>query len=74
MRTFALMEDVVEEGDADLISLCRPLTREPGLVNAWEAVDRRRATCISCNECLGALIAGQTLHSVQQSKEEGQPD
>lgn len=39
-------------GDADFVSMSRPLVREPGLVRRWRAGDDRPATCISCNRCL----------------------
>ena len=46
---------LIDEGDADLVSLCRPLIREPSLIRDWERGDRHRATCISCSRCLRAL-------------------
>lgn len=70
LRTFELMEEVIEKGEADFISLCRPLIREPDIVNTWKSGDRHRATCISCNMCLGALAKGETLHCVQQKDQE----
>ncbi|MFC1816446.1 NADH:flavin oxidoreductase [Thermodesulfobacteriota bacterium] len=70
LRTFELMEEVVQEGEADFISLCRPLIREPGIVNEWKGGQRHRATCISCNMCLSGLGKGETLHCAQQKSEE----
>jgi 2,4-dienoyl-CoA reductase-like NADH-dependent reductase (Old Yellow Enzyme family) len=66
LRTYSLMEDVVQKGEADLVALSRPLIREPGIINAWRSGDHRRAACISCNGCLEALRRGQPLHCVQQ--------
>jgi len=51
LRTPALMERLVASGEADMISLCRPLIREPDLVNKWKHGDRKKADCISCNGC-----------------------
>jgi len=51
LRTPSLMERLLEEGEADMISLCRPFIREPGLVNRWKSGDRRKADCISCGGC-----------------------
>ena len=70
LRTFELMEDVIKEGEADFISLCRPLIREPGLLSDWERGDRHRATCISCNGCLGVLGKGEPLSCTQQKNDE----
>ncbi|MDX9820492.1 MAG: NADH:flavin oxidoreductase [Syntrophales bacterium] len=61
LRTFELMEEVVRNGEADLVSLCRPFIREPGIVNEWKRGSRRRAACISCNKCLEAIRRGETL-------------
>jgi 2,4-dienoyl-CoA reductase-like NADH-dependent reductase (Old Yellow Enzyme family) len=65
LRSFQLMEEVIRNGDADFISLSRPLIREPHIINEWKRGERRRATCISCNKCLEALRKGESLHCVQ---------
>jgi 2,4-dienoyl-CoA reductase-like NADH-dependent reductase (Old Yellow Enzyme family) len=52
LRTFVLMEEVIQNGEADFVSLCRPLIREPGIIQEWKNGNRRRAACISCNQCL----------------------
>ncbi len=50
MRSKQVMEDIVQEGSADFISMSRPLIREPDLpVRFREGQDR--ASCISCNRC-----------------------
>jgi 2,4-dienoyl-CoA reductase-like NADH-dependent reductase (Old Yellow Enzyme family) len=50
MRSKEVMERILDEGTADLISLCRPLIREPDLPNRIQA-GQEKATCISCNQC-----------------------
>lgn len=67
LRTPALMEDVIHQQDADFISLCRPLVREPGLVKHWKTGDRRRAACVSCNECVKRVVQDEPLHCVLNS-------
>jgi 2,4-dienoyl-CoA reductase-like NADH-dependent reductase (Old Yellow Enzyme family) len=64
LRTFELMEQVIQNQEADFVSLCRPLIREPGIINDWKNKDRHRATCISCNKCFEALLKGEGLHCV----------
>ena len=64
LRTPALMEEVIQNGEADLISLSRPLIKEPALIRDWQQGDRHRATCISCNKCFEALLKGEALHCV----------
>jgi 2,4-dienoyl-CoA reductase-like NADH-dependent reductase (Old Yellow Enzyme family) len=71
LRTFELMEEVVQNREADFVSLSRPFIREPGLVNDWKSGDHHRATCISCNKCFEALLKLEPLHCVQQKREDG---
>lgn len=53
LRSFGRIEEILEAGSADFISLSRPLIRQPDLPNLWftgEGPDR--AECISCNACI----------------------
>jgi 2,4-dienoyl-CoA reductase-like NADH-dependent reductase (Old Yellow Enzyme family) len=52
LRTLSLMEQLVREHKCDMISLCRPFLREPGIVNAFRDGTSKRCACISCNKCL----------------------
>ena len=65
LRTFKLMEEIIQKKEADFISLSRPLIREPDIINEWERGDHHRAKCISCNECFESLLKGKTLECVQ---------
>ncbi len=58
LRSIELMEEVVQNGEADLVSMCRPYIREPALVTRWLGGDRAKARCISCNACLKKVAAG----------------
>jgi 2,4-dienoyl-CoA reductase-like NADH-dependent reductase (Old Yellow Enzyme family) len=51
MRSPSVMDKVLEEGIADMVSISRPLIREPHLVKRWKEGDLSKATCISCNQC-----------------------
>jgi 2,4-dienoyl-CoA reductase-like NADH-dependent reductase (Old Yellow Enzyme family) len=64
VRSFETSEELVEGGIADYISFCRPLIREPNLVNRWEAGDRRKSGCTSDNLCGYASMQGKGLHCV----------
>jgi len=66
LRSFELMQEVIQKGEADLVSLSRPLIKEPGLINEWKSGNRRKAACISCNKCLEALRDGEGLQCKQQ--------
>lgn len=50
-RTPDMIEQCLNKGKVEAISLCRPLICEPDLPTAWEKGDRRKARCISCNKC-----------------------
>ncbi|MBU2549366.1 MAG: NADH:flavin oxidoreductase [Proteobacteria bacterium] len=54
-RTLARMEQAVQEGPADLISMSRPFIREPFLVKRFMEGRAREAACVSCNKCLAII-------------------
>ena len=67
-RDYEAASAVIAQGDADYISLARPLIREPNLPKRWQAGYRRPATCISCNACFKAGLKGG-IYCVQDEKE-----
>lgn len=50
-RSRAVMEDVLASGDADFISLCRPLICEPDFPLRMRQGLQERSSCISANRC-----------------------
>ncbi len=56
-RSFEVAEKAVSDG-MDLISMSRPLIREPDLPKRWQSGDLSSATCISCNGCFKPGMAG----------------
>ena len=54
IRSLKMSNEILESGDADLISMCRPLIREPRLLARWQRGEAKPATCISCNKCMPA--------------------
>lgn len=50
-RTQQVMEAVLAAGDADFISLCRPLISEPDLPNRLRLGFQERSACLSANRC-----------------------
>jgi 2,4-dienoyl-CoA reductase-like NADH-dependent reductase (Old Yellow Enzyme family) len=67
IRSFEEAAQLVEEGTADYVSLCRPFIRDPTLINRWKSGDMQDSACISCRACMNAALHGQDLHCVQAS-------
>ncbi len=64
IRSLEIAEQLYSQGVAHYISLCRPLIREPNLVQRWAAGDRRPATCLSDNLCYQPARSGEGIHCV----------
>jgi 2,4-dienoyl-CoA reductase-like NADH-dependent reductase (Old Yellow Enzyme family) len=54
-RTKSVCQEALERGDADIISLARPLITEPDLPLKWQKGECEKSRCISCNRCLNAV-------------------
>jgi 2,4-dienoyl-CoA reductase-like NADH-dependent reductase (Old Yellow Enzyme family) len=50
-RSIECMERIINEEGIELLSLSRPLIREPNLVQRWQTGDTTPAKCVSCNAC-----------------------
>ena len=50
-RSRSVMEQVLADGDADFISLCRPLISEPDLPNQFKFGLKGKSRCLSANNC-----------------------
>ena len=61
VRNPATAQAIIDSGDADLISLCRPLIREPALIARWQSGDLSPAKCISCNKCMAVAFRERVL-------------
>jgi 2,4-dienoyl-CoA reductase-like NADH-dependent reductase (Old Yellow Enzyme family) len=60
MRSRNVMESILSSGDADFISICRPLIREPGFPNMLKTGIVEKSACLSANNCW-ALNAGDGI-------------
>ncbi len=69
LRTFKLMEEIVQNHESDLVSLSRPFIREPDILIKWRRDHSYRARCISCNQCFDGLLNRKTLRCVQENRE-----
>ncbi len=70
LKSVAMMEEMIRRGEADFISLCRPLISEPDLIRSWEADPAKKPRCVYCNQCLEAVHRGIPLCCVAFSKGE----
>ena len=61
LRSLAVIRQMVETGQADLVAVSRPLICEPGLIAQWRAGRRQASRCVSCNRCFEALLKGRRL-------------
>lgn len=68
IRSLAMAEDILRCGDADMISMSRPLIREPGLIGRWQRGDTAPAKCISCNKCFGFGVRGEALECGEERR------
>jgi 2,4-dienoyl-CoA reductase-like NADH-dependent reductase (Old Yellow Enzyme family) len=64
LRSGAVLQRLLQDGEADLFSLARPLIRQPNLVNRWRQDESSRATCISCNGCFRPGLRGEGIYCV----------
>ena len=72
IRSFSVAENVVENNIADMISLSRPLIREPDLIKRWQSGDLRPAECNSDNLCFKPAKKGQGIYCLSREREQQQ--
>ncbi len=61
IRSLETAKDIIESGDADIVSMCRPFIREPNLISRWQQGETTPATCITCNRCMAIARRGEPL-------------
>ncbi|GAB6909246.1 NADH:flavin oxidoreductase [Desulfosarcina cetonica] len=70
IRSFHIAKQIVNDGVADYVSLCRPLIREPALINRWKSGNVQKSACISDNLCIKPALQGRGLHCVAEKHKE----
>ena len=68
IRSLEMAQSIVDSGDADMVSMCRPFIREPGLIARWQRGDTEPARCISCNQCMGVVMRGEPLECGEERR------
>jgi len=61
IRTLKTAQDIVNSGQADMISMCRPFIRQPDIVSKWQQDPASQAECISCGRCFGNAVKYQLV-------------
>jgi 2,4-dienoyl-CoA reductase-like NADH-dependent reductase (Old Yellow Enzyme family) len=55
IKSFSKIEEILESGGSDFVSMSRPLIRQPDLPNLWlSGTGKNTADCVSCNGCMPA--------------------
>ena len=62
LRRLSQIEALIEDNNADFISMSRPFNREPSLVKRFKEGKAKEASCISCNKCFAAIFNEIPLH------------
>ncbi len=70
IRSPKVIEKILSDGVADMVSLCRPFIREPQLVKRWKNGNLSKATCISCGQCSENTFAQPLRCYVEEAKKE----
>jgi 2,4-dienoyl-CoA reductase-like NADH-dependent reductase (Old Yellow Enzyme family) len=52
VRKYSAMSEIIAQGKADYVSLCRPFIIEPELVHKLQTGKKTESGCINCNYCL----------------------
>ncbi|OHS93684.1 oxidoreductase, FAD/FMN-binding family protein [Tritrichomonas foetus] len=60
-RKFEKMNEILDQGKVDLISLSRPLIREPNLVKKFKENKATESSCKSCNHCIFTIGLGNPI-------------
>lgn len=69
LRSLPVLEGVIASGDADLVSMSRPLIQEPDLVQRWMGDNTSPSGCISCNQCLKDHTGRTYCHEIEVLEE-----
>jgi 2,4-dienoyl-CoA reductase-like NADH-dependent reductase (Old Yellow Enzyme family) len=68
IRSYNVARQLIEQGTADYVSMCRPFICEPDLVNRWDSGNLAKAACISCNNCVEEGKAGRGISCIPLDK------
>ncbi len=68
IRKFEICNELVKNNICDMVSMSRPLIREPHLIARWKQGDLRDSMCESCNMCFKPALQGEGLYCYLEKK------
>jgi 2,4-dienoyl-CoA reductase-like NADH-dependent reductase (Old Yellow Enzyme family) len=68
MRSPRVIEKILSDGTADMVSMSRPFIREPRFLERWKQGDRKKATCVSCAKCAEHVFSKPLRCYVEEAK------
>ncbi len=68
MRSPRVIEKILCEGTADMVSISRPFIREPRFLERWREGDRKKVSCVSCSKCADHVFAKPMCCYVEEAK------
>lgn len=69
LRRLDAMNEILSDGNADAVALCRPLICEPDLIARFRDQRSRASRCSNCNSCAIMCDAATELRCYQPRKE-----
>ncbi len=68
IRSLEMAKDILNRGDADMISMCRAFIREPDIVARWQRGDGARSRCSDCDKCTQGITRGGRLECEEDAE------
>jgi len=68
MRSPRVIEKILSDGTADMVSMSRPFIREPQFLKRWKEGDLKKVTCVSCSKCADHVFAKPMRCYVEEAK------
>jgi len=68
MRSPRVIEKILSDGTADMVSMSRPFIREPRFLERWKEGDRKKVTCVSCAKCSEHVFSKPMRCYVEEAK------
>jgi len=69
IRRYEVCEKLLSEKVCDMLSLSRPLIREPHLIKRWQGDDKSPAKCESDNLCFKPALKGEGIYCYLDKKQ-----